>query len=58
MLSAFADRYRLSAEAAKIDPEYESKPLVDDEGSYVLSLPFKERGSRVRLIIFRLQSRR
>ncbi|MGC6586854.1 ABC transporter permease [Paenibacillus sp. Dod16] len=36
MLSAFTDRYRLSAEAAKIDPGYESKLLVDDGGSYVL----------------------
>ena len=58
MLSAFADRYRLSAEAAKIDLEYESKPLVDDGGSYVLESSIQGARRRVRLIIFRLQSRR
>ncbi|WP_127592638.1 ABC transporter permease [Paenibacillus lautus] len=36
MLSAFTDRYRLSAEAAKMDPEYENKLLVNDGESYVV----------------------
>ncbi|MEC0206820.1 ABC transporter permease [Paenibacillus lautus] len=36
MLSAFTDRYRLSAEAEKMDPEYENKLLVNDGESYVV----------------------
>lgn len=39
MLSAFTDQYRLSAAAAKIDPEYESKPFIAEDGGrrgYVL----------------------
>ncbi|MGG4106780.1 ABC transporter permease [Paenibacillus lautus] len=36
MLSAFTDQYRLSGAAAKIDPEYENKLLVNDGESYVV----------------------
>lgn len=38
MLSAFTDQYRLSAAAAKIDPEYESKLFIAEDGGrdYVL----------------------